>query len=300
MEGGFGFPVRRRPRGSPARAARVRGAAGRVGAGGAARAVRDADAEHRGRADLGRALADRRCRAAPTSSRSRCATRCACCSPRRWRSSARRARASCARQLRRDGSCAASVAAMRAGSSTIRALVALSTARSSGCCRPCRSPSCSGSRSRYIAGPTLDDAMRVVRRLNAKGKLATIDVLGEEIASAGRGARDRRPVPRRARADRRARARREHLGQADGARARARSRPLPREPRGGRRRRRGARAVRPDRHGGLVDDRRDARSSTASYARQGTTTSASSLQAYLRRTLDDIAGLDNVRICKGI
>jgi proline dehydrogenase len=34
---------------------------------------------------------------------------------------------------------------------------------------------------RYIAGPSLDDAMRVVRRLNAKGKLATVDVLGEEI-----------------------------------------------------------------------------------------------------------------------
>jgi proline dehydrogenase len=38
--------------------------------------------------------------------------------------------------------------------------------------------------SRYIAGPTLDDAMRVVRRLGEKGKLATIDVLGEEIRSA--------------------------------------------------------------------------------------------------------------------
>jgi proline dehydrogenase len=37
--------------------------------------------------------------------------------------------------------------------------------------------------SRYIAGPTLDDAMRVVRRLNGEGKLATIDVLGEEITS---------------------------------------------------------------------------------------------------------------------
>jgi proline dehydrogenase len=37
--------------------------------------------------------------------------------------------------------------------------------------------------SRYIAGPTLDDAMRVVRRLNGEGKLATIDVLGEEIRS---------------------------------------------------------------------------------------------------------------------
>ena len=38
--------------------------------------------------------------------------------------------------------------------------------------------------SRYIAGPTVDDAARVVRRLNAKGKLATVDVLGEEISSA--------------------------------------------------------------------------------------------------------------------
>jgi proline dehydrogenase len=37
--------------------------------------------------------------------------------------------------------------------------------------------------SRYIAGPTLDDALRVVRRLNAKGKLATIDVLGEDVTN---------------------------------------------------------------------------------------------------------------------
>jgi proline dehydrogenase len=34
---------------------------------------------------------------------------------------------------------------------------------------------------RYIAGPTLADACRVVRAANAAGKLATIDVLGEEI-----------------------------------------------------------------------------------------------------------------------
>jgi proline dehydrogenase len=37
---------------------------------------------------------------------------------------------------------------------------------------------------RYIAGEELDDAPRVVRRLNGEGKLATIDVLGEEIANA--------------------------------------------------------------------------------------------------------------------
>ncbi|MDQ2982615.1 MAG: proline dehydrogenase family protein [Actinomycetota bacterium] len=34
---------------------------------------------------------------------------------------------------------------------------------------------------RYIAGPELSDAIRVVEGLNAEGKLATIDVLGEEI-----------------------------------------------------------------------------------------------------------------------
>ena len=34
---------------------------------------------------------------------------------------------------------------------------------------------------RYIAGPRLDDAMRVVRELNAAGIMGTIDILGEEI-----------------------------------------------------------------------------------------------------------------------
>jgi proline dehydrogenase len=36
---------------------------------------------------------------------------------------------------------------------------------------------------RYIAGSTLADACRVVSDLNSQGKMATIDVLGEEIAS---------------------------------------------------------------------------------------------------------------------
>ena len=36
---------------------------------------------------------------------------------------------------------------------------------------------------RYIAGEELDDALRAVRVLNDEGKLATIDVLGEEITS---------------------------------------------------------------------------------------------------------------------
>lgn len=36
---------------------------------------------------------------------------------------------------------------------------------------------------RYIAGTDIVDACRVVKRLNAEGKLATIDVLGEEIST---------------------------------------------------------------------------------------------------------------------
>jgi proline dehydrogenase len=37
---------------------------------------------------------------------------------------------------------------------------------------------------RYIAGPELKDARATVRRLNAEGRLATMDVLGEEITNA--------------------------------------------------------------------------------------------------------------------
>ena len=36
---------------------------------------------------------------------------------------------------------------------------------------------------RYIAGPELKDARETVRRVNAEGKLATIDVLGEEVTN---------------------------------------------------------------------------------------------------------------------
>jgi len=36
--------------------------------------------------------------------------------------------------------------------------------------------------SRYVAGETLDDALATVRKLNAQGAMATVDVLGEEVA----------------------------------------------------------------------------------------------------------------------
>jgi len=35
--------------------------------------------------------------------------------------------------------------------------------------------------SRYVAGETLDDAVRVVRSLNGQGAMATVDLLGEEV-----------------------------------------------------------------------------------------------------------------------
>lgn len=36
---------------------------------------------------------------------------------------------------------------------------------------------------RYIAGPALDDAVHVVQDLNGRGRMATIDVLGEEVTT---------------------------------------------------------------------------------------------------------------------
>jgi proline dehydrogenase len=41
---------------------------------------------------------------------------------------------------------------------------------------------------RYIAGPELKDARAAVRRLNEQGKMATVDVLGEEITNADEAA----------------------------------------------------------------------------------------------------------------
>ena len=40
--------------------------------------------------------------------------------------------------------------------------------------------------SRYVAGETLGDAVATVRRLNERGAMATVDVLGEEVSERGR------------------------------------------------------------------------------------------------------------------
>ncbi len=153
--------------------------------------------------------------------------------------------------------------------------------------------------SRYIAGPSLDDAVRVVRRLNAKGKLATVDVLGEEITG-----------PDEARAI---------AGQYHDALARIDSEGLDAnvsvkltgfgleldddlccE---------NLEAVVLDAHARGIFVRIDMEDSSTTdrtlklYRRlraAGSENVGVVLQAYLRRTVDDIDGLDNVRLCKGI
>jgi proline dehydrogenase len=152
---------------------------------------------------------------------------------------------------------------------------------------------------RYIAGPTVDDAMRVVRRLNAKGKMATVDVLGEEITNADEA--------------------RAITGQYLDVLARIEEEGLDANV-----------SVKLTGLGLELDDalcRENLEAVVADAAARGTfvridmedssTTDRTLelyrslhsaghdnlgvvLQAYLRRTLADLPGLDNVRICKGI
>jgi proline dehydrogenase len=153
--------------------------------------------------------------------------------------------------------------------------------------------------SRYIAGPTLEDATRVVRKLNAKGKLATIDVLGEDVTN-----------PDEARAiagqyhDVLARIDDEGLDsnisvkltglglELDEQLVRENLEAVVRDA--------AARGnfVRIDMEDSSTTDRtlqlyRDLRA--AGHDNLGVV-----LQAYLRRTPADVPGLDNVRLCKGI
>src|SRR5947208_5535743 len=88
--------------------------------------------------------------------------RCASCSPRPSRSCRPRAKASCA-------SAEQHVALLD------RAIVRLLPA--------VPRPVVQKLSERYIAGPELKDAREAVRRINAEGKVATIDVLGEEITT---------------------------------------------------------------------------------------------------------------------
>ncbi|HVC88537.1 MAG TPA: proline dehydrogenase family protein [Gaiellaceae bacterium] len=152
---------------------------------------------------------------------------------------------------------------------------------------------------RYIAGPSLDDAVRVVGRLNAKGKLATVDVLGEEISS-----------PDEARAiagtyhDALARIDEEELDanvsvkltglglelDLDLCRENLEAVVVDAAARGS--------FVRIDMEDSSTTDRNLAL--YRALRAEGHQNLGVVLQAYLKRTVDDLAGLDNVRLCKGI
>jgi proline dehydrogenase len=153
--------------------------------------------------------------------------------------------------------------------------------------------------SRYIAGATLDDAVRVVRELNAAGKTATVDVLGEETGSA-----EEAQAIARQYLDALARIDEERLDanvsvkltafglDVDPDLCRVNVEAVVRDA--------AARGnfVRIDMEDSTTTDRtlalyRDLRA--AGHDNVGVV-----LQAYLRRTIDDIPGLGNVRLCKGI
>jgi proline dehydrogenase len=153
--------------------------------------------------------------------------------------------------------------------------------------------------SRYIAGPTLEDAVRVVRRLNREGKLATVDVLGEEIHNPGEAreiARAYHQVFARIegeRLDANVSIKLTALGlQLDFGLCREQVEQLVDDAR-----------VR----GNFVRiDMEDSSTSDATLRLYRELRAAGHenlgvvLQARLRRTLADAAGLDNVRLCKGI
>ena len=153
--------------------------------------------------------------------------------------------------------------------------------------------------SRYIAGPTLEDAIRVVRKLNAKGKLATVDVLGEEVSSAD----EARAITGQYH-DALARIDEEGLDANVSVKLTGFGLELDEELC-----RENLEAVvldaaarnnfvRIDMEDSSTTDRtlalyRELRD--AGHANVGVV-----LQAYLRRTISDLEGLDNVRLCKGI
>jgi proline dehydrogenase len=152
---------------------------------------------------------------------------------------------------------------------------------------------------RYIAGPSLGDAVRVVARLNREGKMATIDVLGEEVKSAGEAgeiARAYHQVFARIegeRLDANVSIKLTALGlELDPDMCRANVEALVQDA--------GLRGnfVRIDMEDSSTTDAtlrlyRDLRFS--GFHNLGVV-----LQARLRRTLADVPGLDNVRLCKGI
>ena len=151
----------------------------------------------------------------------------------------------------------------------------------------------------YIAGNSVEDAARVVATLNGGGKMATVDVLGEEIrtsAEAGDIARAYHQVFARIeseRLDANVSIKLSALAlDLDEGICRAHVEELVRDARN---------------RGNFVRiDMEDSHSTDATLRLYRDLRSSGSenvgvvLQARLRRTLSDVTGLDNVRLCKGI
>ena len=157
--------------------------------------------------------------------------------------------------------------------------------------------------SRYIAGSTLEDAVGVVRALNRDGKIATIDVLGEEITQRARRRRSRRLTATPSMA-----IERERLDATVSVKLTALglnlSYDLCRENLEAVLRERGRdRQLRSHRHGGLVDDvghAADVSRAARERPRQCRRRAAGVPSAHARRhpALADLK--PNVRLCKGI
>lgn len=152
---------------------------------------------------------------------------------------------------------------------------------------------------RYIAGAQLDDAIRVVRKLNAKGKMATVDVLGEDVTNAD----EARAIAGQYH-DVLARIDEEGLDSNISVKLTGLGLELDEELV-----RENLEAVVQDAaaRGNFVRIDMEDSSTTDRTLQLYRTLHADGhdnlgvvLQAYLRRTLSDIPGLDNVRICKGI
>ena len=143
----------------------------------------------------------------------------------------------------------------------------------------------------YIAGATLEDAVRVVQRLNAEGKAATVDVLGEEVATAAEAGEIAAAYHEGL--DANISVKLTGLGLELGAetcRANLEALVVDAAARGN--------FVRIDmEHSAVTDETlqiyRKVRA--AGHENVGVV-----LQAYMRRTHDDVPGLDNVSLCKGI
>ncbi len=152
---------------------------------------------------------------------------------------------------------------------------------------------------RYIAGSTIDDAARVVGELNGQGKLATVDVLGEEITSAD----EARAIAGQYH-DLLARIDSDELDSNISIKLTALGLDLDL-------------GLCRENLEAVVDDARARRSFVRIDMEDSTTTTRTLglyrdlrqlgyenlgvvVQAYLRRTIDDVEGIDNVRLCKGI